>query len=170
MINSQFSILKKRQSPQRGVSLIEVVIATSIITLTLVVLVTVYSLVARYSLTNIRSFKATGLAEEGVEALGFLRDASWTSKIAPLALNTTYRLYWNGSAWTTPLSAPLLENRYDVTFRLTAVNRDASFNVVSSGGTTDSSSRKAAVSISWREGTATTTKTLETYIFNTFNN
>ncbi len=150
--------------------MIEVVIATSIVTLTLVTLVTVYSLVARHSLSNVRAFKATGLAEEAVEVLGFLRDQSWTTKIVPLTSGTTYRLYWNGTAWTTPLSGPLLENRYDVTFVLSSVYRNASYNVVSSGGTLDSGSRKVAVTIAWREGAATTTKKVETYIFNTFNN
>lgn len=155
---------------KQGVSLIEVVIATSIISLTLVTLVTVYSLVAKFSLSNVRAFKATGLAEESVEVLGYLRDVSWSQNISPLSLNTTYRLFWNGTTWTATASAPLVESRYDVTFTLSSVYRDSNFNVVSSGGTLDSGSRKAAVNISWRDGSATTTKSIETYIFNTFNN
>ncbi|MFA6050157.1 MAG: prepilin-type N-terminal cleavage/methylation domain-containing protein [Candidatus Paceibacterota bacterium] len=155
---------------KKGVSLIEVVIATSIISLTLVTLVTVYSLVAKFSLSNVRAFKATGLAEESVEVLGYLRDVSWSQNISPLTLGTTYRLYWDGTTWTATTTAPLIESRYDVTFVLTSVYRDSNFNVVSSGGTLDSGSRKAAVNISWRDGSATTTKAIETYIFNTFNN
>jgi len=155
---------------QKGISLVEVVIATSILSLTLVTLVTVYSLVARFSLANVRAFKATQLVEEGSEVLGYLRDSGWTRNIAALSNNTTYRLYWNGTDWTTPLSGPLLESRYDVTFVLTPVYRDASFNVVSAGGTLDSGSRKATVNVSWREGAATTTKMAETYLFNISNN
>jgi hypothetical protein len=166
MSNLKFLITNKR----KGISLVEVVIATSIITLTLVTLVTIYSLVARYSLSNIRTFKATELAEEGVEVLGYLRDAGWTANIAPLTIGNTYRFYWSGTTWTAASSAPLLENRYDVTFVLSSVYRDASFNVVSSGGTLDTGSRKASIQVSWREGSATTTKTIETYLFKTFNN
>lgn len=155
---------------KRGVSLVEIVIATSIIALTLVTLVTIYSLVAKYSLSNIRSFKATGLVEESAEILGYLRDKSWTDNIAPLAIGTTYKLFWTGTDWTATTTAPLLEGRYDVSFQLASVYRDGSFNVVSSGGTLDSRSRKATVGVAWREGTATTTKTIEVYVFDTFSN
>ncbi len=166
MSNFKFQIPNKKS----GVSLVEVVIATSIITLTLVTLVTIYSLVAKYSLSNIRTFKATGLVEEGVEVLGYLRDSGWSTNIAPLTIGSTYRLYWNGTAWTAASTAPLVENRYDVKFTLTSVYRDASFNVVSNGGSIDNNSRKATVQVAWREGPATTTKTIETYLFKTFNN
>lgn len=153
-----------------GVSLVEVVIATSIITLTVVTLVTIYSLVARYSLSNVRAFKATLLSEESAEVLGYLRDESWSGNISTLNINTTYRLFWNGTSWIVTENAPLLEGKYDVTFELANVYRDSNFNVVSSGGTVDNDSRKVSINIFWREGNATSTKTLETYLFNTFNN
>ena len=161
------SYLKSKTS---GASLVEVVIASSIISLTLVTLVTVYSLVARYSLNNVRNLKATALVEEEAEVLGFLRDSGWTQNIASLSNNTTYRLYWNGTAWVVSTTAPLLENRYDVTFQLSPVYRNASFNVVTSGGTLDTGSRKAVLTVSWRESRATTTKTAEVYLFNIANN
>lgn len=158
------------KSKKSGASLVEVVIASSIISLTLVTLVTIYSLVARYSLNNVRNLKATALVEEEAEVLGFLRDSGWTRNIVSLSNNTTYRLYWNGTSWVASTTAPLLENRYDVTFILYPVYRNASFNVVTSGGTLDTGSRKAVLTVSWRESHATTTKTAEVYLFNIANN
>jgi prepilin-type N-terminal cleavage/methylation domain-containing protein len=159
---------------KNGVSLIEIIIASSIISITLLVLVSVYSSVARYSLSNIKVLKSTQLVEEGVEVLKYLRDSGYTNNIASLSNSTPYYLYWDqniyAGTWTATTSNILLENRYSISFTLYPVNRDASFNVVSSGGSLDSSSRRAVVNVSFREGNSTTTKTTETYIFNIFNN
>lgn len=157
-----------------GFSMVEVIVASSIISVTLLVLVSVYSAVARYSLSNVRALKASQLVEESIEVLHYLRDSGYTRNIAQLTVGSTYYLYWDqtvgSGSWTATTSDILLENRYQVSFALSSVYRDTNFNVVSSGGTLDSGSRKAVVSISWREGTATTTKTGETYLFNIFNN
>lgn len=154
----------------RGASLVEIIIASSVITLTLVVLISVYSMVAKFALSNVRVLKATILAEEAVEVLGYMRDAGYASNIALLNNGTTYRIFWDGTKWISLTSSVLLEERYDVAFVLSPVYRDANFNVVSNGGTLDLGSRKAVITVSWREGQASSTKSLETYLFNTFNN
>lgn len=157
-----------------GFSMVEVIVASSIISVTLLVLVSVYSAVARYSLSNVRALKASQLVEESIEVLHYLRDSGYTRNIAQLTVGSTYYLYWDqtvgSGSWTATTSDILLENRYQVSFALSSVYRDTNFDVVSSGGILDSGSRKAVVSISWREGAATTTKTGETYLFNIFNN
>ncbi|MES2223372.1 MAG: prepilin-type N-terminal cleavage/methylation domain-containing protein [Patescibacteria group bacterium] len=164
--------LKKKRN--NGVSLVEVVIASSIISIALLVLVSVYSAVARYSLSNVRTLKATQLVEEGIEVLQYLRDSGYTKNIASLTNGNAYHLYWdanvNGGTWTATTSNILLENRYQINFVLSPVSRDTNFNVVSSGGTVDTGSKKATVSVSWRESAATSTKSAETYLFNIFNN
>lgn len=159
---------------KNGVSLVEIIIASSIISVTLLVLVSVYSLVARYSISNIKTLKATQLVEEGVEVLKYLRDSGYTQNIAPLANSTSYYLYWDQNIspglWTATTSNILLENRYEVKFVLSPVYRDSDFNVVSSGGSIDNDSKKATISVSYRESGATTTKSTEAYIFNIFDN
>ncbi len=154
--------------------MIEVIIASSIISLTLFTLVSVYSAVARYSLSNVRALKATQLVEEGVEVLHYLRDSGYTANIASLTLGSTYHLYWDSTVgsgtWTATTTNIELENRYQIDFVLSAVSRDNNFNVVTSGGTTDNNSRKALITVSWKEGVSTTTKSGETYLFNIFNN
>lgn len=159
------------QKKNRGVGLVEIVIASSIISLVLVAIVNVYSLVERRALANIKVLKGTELVEEGVEVVRFLRDSGWTSNIASLQVGTTYRLCCEeGVPWSISNSAPLIEDKYDRTIVISNVYRDSNFNVVSSGGTLDSGSRKVTVSVFWSEGAGTTTKTAETYLFNIFNN
>lgn len=162
------------KNKNRGIGLAEIIIASSIISITLLVLVSVYSSVAKYSISNVRSLKATQLVEESIEVLKYLRDSGYTNNIASLSNGTTYHLFWDenvaSGSWTATTSNILLENKYQINFVLSSVARDASFNVVTSGGTLDSGSRKATISVSWREGSATSTKTAETYLFNIFNN
>lgn len=153
-----------------GISLVEIVIGASIVAVALVVLVNSYALTARYALSDTKVLKSAMLSEEGVEVLKFMRDSGWATNIAPLTNGTTYRFLWNGSKWVSATNAFFIDSRFDRTFVLSAVNRDASNNVVSSGGTFDSGSKKATISVAWREGSATTTKTIEMYLFNIFNN
>ena len=151
--------------------MVEIVIASSIISLVLVVIVNVYGLVERHALSNIKVLKGTELVEEGVEVMRFLRDSGWTANIASLQICSTYRLCCEeGVPWSIGVSAPLIENKYDRTITLANVYRDSNFNVVSTGGTLDAGSRKVAVSVFWSEGSGTTTRTAEAYLFNTFNN
>src|SRR3989344_2255522 len=74
----------------RGLTLVEVLIATSIITVFLVALFGVHSLYLKTAFSNGDIIKAAQLAEEGLEAIKFLRNTSWESNIAPLSLDTDY--------------------------------------------------------------------------------
>lgn len=159
---------------KKGVGLIEVIIGSSIIALTISVLLFVYVLVSRFAMNNISTLKAVQLGEETVEVLKFLRSLSWQNQISPLAIGTTYHPYfdtnYSPSRWTATTSNILLEDFYTVSFVLSSVYRDQSHNIVSSGGSLDSNSRKVNVSVSWRQEGATTTKSFESYLFNIFNN
>jgi len=158
----------------KGLGLVEIIVASSIISVTLLVLVSVYSAVAQYSLSNVKTLKATQLVEEGVEVLSYLRDSGYTKNIASLTEGDTYYLYWDATvdsgSWTATTSNILLENKYQIDFILSPVYRDSDFNVVASGGTLDPGSRKVTVNVSWRQQSTINTKSTETYLFNIFNN
>lgn len=159
---------------KKGVGLVEIIVASSIISITVLVLLSVYTMVSNYSLTNIKQLKGAELAEETVEVLKFFRDSSWTKNIAPLTTGVTYHPYWNVTlvpkAWTATTSNILLENEYQVSFVLSNVNRDSNYNVVTSGGTLDAGSKKVNITVTWTDAGVTTTKKMETYLFNIFNN
>lgn len=155
---------------KRGFSLVEVVIASSLISVFLVSIVASYVNLSKYTMRNIHALKASSLAEEGGEIIKTIRDGSWDTYIESLSLNTTYRFYWNGSAWTATSGVFWVDNKFDRTFILSAVERDANYNVVASGGTVDSGSRKVVTTVAWRESEATTTRASETYIFDVFGN
>jgi Tfp pilus assembly protein PilV len=158
------------QHKKSGMSLIEVIVGSAIIVSSMVSIIGVYGGLTNLSLRNMPKVQAAMLLEEGAEILRLMRDSGWSSKIGTLSNGTTYRFVWQNNAWTSTTSTQMIDNFFDRTFVLSTVNRDASHNIVTSGGTLDTGTKKATMYVSWRDGAATTTKSVELYIYNTFSN
>lgn len=155
---------------QKGFSLIEIIIASSILLLIVVSIFSSYAISLSASAKNIAYLQSAFLAEEGVEALKNMRDWGFASNIAALTNGTAYRLEWQDSQWQATTSKTFIDDKFDRTFSLQAVNRDESHNIVTSGGSVDAGTRKVTVSVSWNENGATTTKLMESYVSDIFSN
>ena len=153
-----------------GLTLVEVLIATSIILTFLVTLFGVHNIYLKTVSFNVESVKAIYLAEEGLEVVRFLRDSSWTDNISTLALDTDYYLVFESGTWQTTSTNTLIDDTYDRTITLSEVYRDASGDIVSSGGTLDQETKLVTSSVSWENRSVTSTKFVSTYIVNLFNN
>lgn len=151
-----------------GLTLVEVLIAASIILVFLLALFGVHNLYLKTAFSNGEVIKAAGLAEEGLEAMRFLRNSSWDTNIASLALDTDYNLVFDAGSWQAVTSNILIDNLFERKVRLSAVYRDASGEIVSSGGTLDPDTVLVVSTVSWPSGGATTTKTISTYLTNIF--
>ncbi len=157
-----------------GVSIVEVLIASAIIMTSVVSIMGVYGGLTSIAIRNTSKVQAGMLLDEGAEALRFMRDVSWNTNIAPLINGTTYTLYWDYSVsnygWRATTTRDMIDDQFDRTFVLSSVNRDAtSFDIVNSGGTLDSGTRKATITVSWYDGVATSSKSIIMYLFNTYN-
>jgi len=155
---------------RRGVSLVEVIVATAILFVALTGLITAYNMFVRAGLTTLKTIQATYLVEEGVEAVASMRDFGWTANIASLTAGSNYYLSWNGSRWLATSTASKIDNTYTRYFTLANVNRNSSDAIVTSGGSADAGTRKLTVSVSWQNGATTTSRTVSTYITNLFTN
>lgn len=158
----------------RGVSIIEVLIASAIIMTSVVSIMGVYGGLTSIAIRNTAKVQAGMLLDEGAESLRFMRDVSWTSNIAPLVNGTTYTLYWDHSVlnygWRATTTRDMIDDQFDRTFVLSAVNRDATtYNIVNTGGVLDVGTRKATITVAWYDGVATTSKSIIMYLFNTYN-
>lgn len=153
----------------RGIALIEVVVALSIISIALVALLVNYKAHLKAALSNTQAVKASYLVEEGFEAVRFLRDGSWSRNIQTLTAGTAYSLYWNGTVWLAT-TTPQYVDEFQRTFSVAAVSRDGNSDIVSSGGTVDPDTKRVDVSVAWSTAAGTTTKTVSTYLTNLFNN
>jgi Tfp pilus assembly protein PilV len=156
---------------QSGISLVEVVVGAAIITSFLLAALVAFQSGLILNGRNVRLAQATFLAEEGVEALKLMRDTSYSTKVAALSAGTTYYLEFAGGTWLATTTNVYPSVGFERRFVLSAVSRDNSTkDIVTSGGSVDASTTKAVVTVAWREGTGTTTRSISTYITNLFSN
>ncbi len=171
LINKQ---QKQKAYLNRGIGLLEIIIATAILGVALGSVVVTYGDYLKTALLNTDAIKATYLAEEGIEAVRFLRDTSWTNKIGNLTVSTNYFLNYatTTKVWsiTAADSSNMIDRTYMRTVNFAPVYRDSGGQMVDSGGTTDANTRMVTVTVSWLSHGATTTKSLSAYIANLFTN
>ncbi len=164
-IKNQSTISKS----QKGTGMVEVLIAAGIMAIVLVTVINVYHALAALSLQNTEKIQSAFLLEEGVEAVRILRDRGWTANIASLSSEGVYYLNFQGGTWVATTSRQIIDG-FDRKLVISPVNRDGSFNIVTSGGSVDTNSRKATITVEWNTRNGTTSTSIDTYVFNTFNN
>lgn len=156
----------------RGFTLVEIVLGIGMITMFFLANSYYYRQILNVSQQTTRHIQAGFLLEEGVEAVKLLRDQGWTTQITTLTNGTTYYLYWSGTAWTATTTPQLIENVFTRSFIMSSVSRNGSDNIVASGGTLDTGTKKVVMSVSWplKSGTGSSTESIETYIANILSN
>ena len=153
----------------RGFALVEALVAAAILSSVLAFSVGAYLLAAQTAGTNGPGVEATYLADEGVEAMRLLRDSGWSANIATLTSGTPYYLSWNGTTWTTTSANTYIDGVFERSVTLSDVYRDANDDIAASG-TLDPNAKQVTVTVSWLQGSATSTRTLTAYITNLFAN
>jgi len=156
-------ILKNRK---QGLSLIEVVIASAIVSIVMISLVSAYNIYLKVSLETTNSLKATFLLEETIEATRFLRDTSW-GNLSSLNTGTNYYLYFDDTSGFEATTTVYLIDDFSRVFSISDVSRDSN-NDISVIGTNDPNTKKITGSVFWLNHGTTTTKILESYITNIF--
>lgn len=152
----------------KGVSLIEVIIASSIISLFMISISSVYGNFLQLSLENTYKTQAVFLLDEGVEAMKTIRGYSWVS-IASSTVNTDYYIVWQDNKWQSTTTANIIDNIFVRKYTVDNVYRDPSnLNIVYTGGVLDTNSRIINMDVSWNYKRGTTTKKISFYIFNIY--
>ncbi len=154
---------------KKGLSLVEIVVASAIILVAVVALLNVHNLYLKIAFSNANAVKAAYLAEEGVEAVRWLREVSWADNIATLSVGTNYGLARVNGNWQVSVSNKYVEN-FERTISLSVAYRDANGDIVTSGGTLDPKTMLVVSSVSWPNGGATTTKSVSTYLTDLYEN
>lgn len=154
----------------RGMAIAEVVVAAAIVGLVATGIVTVYLAQLSIGIDLPNRVSATLLQKEGIEAVRYMRDSSWASNIAPLTLGATYYLSTSTGTWAATLAKPAADTGiFTRTVKFTAVNRDPNGNIAVSGAN-DPNTRLVTVTVSYPNGSATTTYSVSAYLTNLFSN
>jgi len=138
---------------QKGSGLIEVVIASSMLVTIVVATVGAFQLYMRLASADRDRAHAATLTQEAAEALQFMRDEDWDT-IGSLSLSTPYQLSWTGDSYVATTSDVLLDGKYIRTLTLSALLRDGSDNVATSG-TTDTGGRRVIIGVFASSSTST---------------
>ncbi|MDO8604744.1 MAG: hypothetical protein Q7K40_05130 [bacterium] len=152
---------------KRGFGLIEIVIGSAVLSAALLSVSSYYQQAIRVSRSTATTVQASLLLEEGVEIARIFRDSGWTNVGSP-ANGTIYFLNFNGTKWATSTTNTYIDGTFERTVRFDDVYRNGSDDIVATPGTLDPNTRKATVSVSFWNLTATTTRTIETYLTNIF--
>lgn len=162
-------MMSRNPNLKSGFTLVEAVLSSAVILVVVLALISVHNLYLKSALSNGGSLKAAYLAEEGIEAMRYLRDYSWDQKIVSLSSAQNYGVSLTGSVWQTGLANQWIDG-FERIVTIGSVYRDANKDIVLSGGTLDPDARLVTVTVSWPSQNATATKSISTYLTNLWNN
>jgi len=162
-----------------GFTIIEVIIASSIISISTFALMQTAQKGISLSSLALHKSQASLLLEEGAEAIKSIRDNNWAD-ISNATLGTTYHLFFNTNTnlWildtsTTNLSghspAYPIDSAFGRTVVISSVGRDSNDDIIDSGGVLDSGTKKVIVKVEWTSSDGLKSKSLPFYLSNIFN-
>lgn len=155
---------RKKLNTSRGFGLVEILIAVSFVGLALAGLITLTNLTFKISQQAKNNLIAANLSAEALEAVRAIKEESW-STINNLTIGSPYHPQKSGSPLKWSLAAGN-ENLNGFTRQVVVENvrRDSQFNIVSSGGTLDSDTKKITASVSWYYKGQSYNTTLSVYL------
>lgn len=141
---------KIQQLYQKGISVVEIIIAIAVVSTVFFAISQVSILALRASADRNTKAKALAIAQEGMEAMRSIRDAGWAANIASLNFGAAYYITASSSQWTlTQINPGLIENQFTRTVVLDNVSRNINDDIVDTGGTNDVYTKKVTVTVSW---------------------
>ena len=158
---------KNKLQHNSGFSLVEVLVACSIISMITLTVMSAASKGIELSFRALKQVQANMIMEEGVEAVKSVRDASWNN-IANLPLGNSYLSFNNTWSLSNANQVEVIDGSFTRTIRLSEVRRAANEEIASSG-TVDLKSRKIAVLVSWNSSGQTISKEIDFYLSDIFN-
>jgi hypothetical protein len=147
-----------------GSSLVEVVVAAAVLASVALAFLGSFALISRLHERNMDFVKGELLAEEGLEAVRFVRASNWPALSS--SVGSTKYLSLGPSSWSLSSTPEIVDGAFYRSIAISEVRRDASDDIVASGGSVDPSTLLVQSSVSWRWRGATSTVSYQAYITN----
>ncbi len=175
-----FSVLRRLMNyrhwnPQRGFTLVEAVVAMTVFSVGIIGVIQVTSTAKSSSEQGRDTVQASNYLQEGMEAVRAVRDTNWAS----VSADGSYRLVSNpgaSPAWTLASGGTETVGKYNRTVQIAGVSREdtdssgtltAGDKIVPSGGTlADPDTKRVTVTMSWKQGPRTVTRSVYAYLTN----
>ncbi len=149
----------------KGSGLVEVIVGASILSVISLTFFGTLSILSRFHERDMLSIKGGLLAEEGLEAIRYIKGSGW-SHLSTLTPGNVYYTTLSASSWGVTTTPEVIDGLFYRTFTIEQVQRNASDDIVASGGTLDPNILLSNVSVAWSNRGATTTITYKTYVTN----
>ena len=156
-------------SSSRGFGMVEMLVGAAVLSVSLLGISSFFQTTLRASGVTQAAIQGDYLLEEGVEATKIFRDISYTNNFMKMSTTTTYYFAWDGTNWATTTTNTLVDGKFERKFTLTDVKRDVN-NDIATTGTYDPDIKLVTVSVVWGGPLGTTTRSIQTYVTNIFNN
>lgn len=154
----------------KGFGLVEMVVGAAILSVVLFSISNYFRQTFIASRATESVVQSSYLLEEGVEVEKLFRDMSYTNNFRNMSTTTPYYFLWDGSSWATSTTDVLVDGTFDRSATLSDVMRDANGDIANTG-TYDPDTKLVTVSVAWwRPGVGTTTRLIQAYVTNIFNN
>lgn len=163
-LNLLSAISYQLPATHRGAGVFEIVIAIAVISSAFFAIMTSARASLELNRREILSTRAGFLLEEASEGARMLRDSNW-SNVSNLSLGVPYRIVFENGAWSAVVSQNMIDGIFDRALTADSVYRDGA-DRISSSGILDADTKKFTVNVSWRNGSATTTRSLVFYLTN----
>jgi Tfp pilus assembly protein PilV len=154
----------------KGISVVEIIIAAGIIAVSVTGIAGAIQIYSKIVYQNTRQAQAVLALDEGAEAIQYLRDTSFQTHIELATINQEYSIYWNGTGYELGTTTILLPYDMTRTVSFDEIERDTQDQIVLSGGTVDSNTKKAIITITWPYKDETKTLVSEMLVHNTYEN
>lgn len=152
-----------------GFGLVEMLIGASVLSVVLFGISNFFHTTVAASSSTQAAIQGDYLLEEGIEVVKLFRDSNYTNNLSKVSTTTPHYFLWNGTSWATTTVNTLVDGKFERKFTITDVKRDANSSIASSG-TYDADTKLVTVSVSWQSSMGTTTRSIQTYVMNIFNN
>lgn len=149
--------------------MVEMLVGAAVLSVSLLSISSFFQTTLRASGVTQTAIQGDYLLEEGVEVTKIFRDTSYMNNFMKMSTTTTYYFVWNGTNWATTTTNTLIDGKFERNFTLTDVKRDVN-NDIASTGTYDPDIKLVTVSVIWNGPLGTTTRSIQTYVTNIFNN
>lgn len=161
--------MKSHRVSSGGFGMVEMVIGAAVLSTSLLGISSFFQTALRASSLTQASLQGDYLLEEGMESVKIFRDLSYTNNFFKMSTTTNYYFTWSGTNWATTTVNTFVDGKFERKFTLADVKRDVNSDIAGAG-TYDPDIKLVTVSVAWGSPLGTTTRSIQTYVTNIFNN
>lgn len=155
---------------KRGISIVEIIIAAGVMGVSIVGITGAIQVYLKIVYQNTREAQAVLYLDETAEILQYLRDVSYSTHFEDFDEEQEYTVFWNGTGYEMSTSTVTLPYDMNRSVQLLSVARDSSDQIVETGGTIDTQTTKAIVTIAWPYADGVETVSAEVLIHDLYEN